>query len=114
MKRRKGVATSPCTAANARDALLVALTVGSGAVDAVSYFVLGKIFSAFMTGNIVFPGFGIANMRGPAVVPVALALTAFALGSYLGLRTATLRRPEPKAVAPRMSVLLAFVATWRG
>ncbi len=44
-----------------RDVLLVALTVASGAVDAISYFGLGKIFSAFMTGNIVYLGFGIAE-----------------------------------------------------
>jgi uncharacterized membrane protein YoaK (UPF0700 family) len=41
--------------------LLVALTVASGAVDAVSYFGLGKIFSAFMTGNMVFFGFAIKH-----------------------------------------------------
>jgi uncharacterized membrane protein YoaK (UPF0700 family) len=37
-----------------RDLPLVALTVASGAVDAISYLALGKTFSAFMTGNIVF------------------------------------------------------------
>nr|EJI94387.1 hypothetical protein JVH1_8351 [Rhodococcus sp. JVH1] len=57
-----------------RDVLLVALTVESGAVDAISYFGLGKIFSAFMTGNMVFLGFGIANLEGPCL-PVVLALS---------------------------------------
>jgi hypothetical protein len=64
-----------------RDLMLVALTVASGAVDAISYFGLGKIFSAFMTGNIVFLGFGIANMKEPCLPPV-LALSTFAAGSF--------------------------------
>jgi uncharacterized membrane protein YoaK (UPF0700 family) len=93
----------------ARDVLLVALTVASGAVDAVSYFGLGKIFSAFMTGNMVFFGFAIANIEGPWV-PVVLALSTFAVGSYVGLRIATRRTQESGLWPPRMSLLLALVA----
>jgi uncharacterized membrane protein YoaK (UPF0700 family) len=39
-----------------RDLLLMALTFSSGAIDAISYLALGKVFTAFMTGNIVFLG----------------------------------------------------------
>lgn len=39
------------------DVPLIVLTASSGAVDAISYFGLGKIFWAFMTENIVFLGF---------------------------------------------------------
>jgi uncharacterized membrane protein YoaK (UPF0700 family) len=92
-----------------RDVLLVGLTVASGAVDAISYFGLGKIFSAFMTGNIVFLGFGIANLEGPCL-PVVLALSTFAVGAYLGLRIATLRARDPGSWPHRMSVLVALVA----
>src|SRR5882757_811884 len=60
-----------------RDVLLVALTVASGAVDAISYFGLGKIFCAFMTGNIVFLGFGIGTIGGPDAIPVIVALSMF-------------------------------------
>src|SRR6266404_5016279 len=67
-----------------RDLLLVALTVASGAVDAISYFGLGKTFSAFMTGNIVFLGFGIAEIEGPDVIPVLVALSMYAAGAHLG------------------------------
>lgn len=93
----------------ARDALLVALTFASGAVDAISYFGLGKIFSAFMTGNLVFLGFGIAHIKGPCF-PVVIALSAFAGGSYTGLRIATKRSRESGWWPPRMSVSLALVA----
>jgi len=92
-----------------RDLLLVVLTVASGAIDAISYFGLGKIFSAFMTGNLVFLGFGLANIEGPCL-PIVLALSMFALGSYLGLRIATRRSDETGWWPPRMSVLLALVA----
>jgi uncharacterized membrane protein YoaK (UPF0700 family) len=93
-----------------RDVLLIALTVASGSVDAISYFGLGKIFSAFMTGNIVFLGFGIAEIEGPDVVPVIFALTMFALGSYLGLRITT-RQSRDDGLWPRsVSLLLALVA----
>src|SRR4030095_15092608 len=37
-----------------RNNLLNALTISSGAVDAVSFLALGKVFTAFMTGNFAF------------------------------------------------------------
>jgi uncharacterized membrane protein YoaK (UPF0700 family) len=93
----------------ARDVLLVALTFASGAVDAISYFGLGKIFSAFMTGNLVFLGFGIAHIKGPCF-PIVVAVSMFAGGSYTGLRIATKRSGESGWWPPRMSFLLALVA----
>jgi uncharacterized membrane protein YoaK (UPF0700 family) len=97
-----------------RDVLLVALTVASGAVDAISYFGLGKIFSAFMTGNIVFLGFGIAEIEGPDVVPVIFAISMFAAGSYLGLRIATQHSRRSGPWPPTMTVLLVLTATAEG
>lgn len=100
----------PVNVQKLRDVLLVALTIASGAVDAISYFGLGKIFSAFMTGNIVFLGLGIAHLKGPAVLPVTLALSTFAAGAYLGGRVVTLRSHEPGLWPWRVTVLLALVA----
>jgi uncharacterized membrane protein YoaK (UPF0700 family) len=94
---------------NVRDWLLIALTVSSGAVDAISYFGLGKIFSAFMTGNLVFLGFGIANTGGPALLPVILALAAFSVGAYLGTRI-TLSSQESSLWPRRVSVALGLTA----
>lgn len=93
-----------------RDVLLIALTVASGAVDAISYFGLGKIFSAFMTGNIVYLGFGIAGIEGSHVIPVILALSMFTAGVYLGLFFATRRSDEPSMWPPAIPVLLVLVA----
>jgi len=95
---------------NSRDLLLIALTFSSGAIDAISYFGLGKVFSAFMTGNIVFLGFGIANAGGPNFLPVICALAFFATGAYLGTRI-TLPLPQNHGAWPgRVSATLAVVA----
>ena len=47
-----------------RNGLLNALTISSGAVDAVSFLALGKVFTAFMTGNFAFLGMAIASATG--------------------------------------------------
>ena len=44
-------------------ALLLALTAVTGFVDAVSYLALGHVFTANMTGNVVFLGFANAAVR---------------------------------------------------
>src|ERR1700675_61390 len=67
-----------------RDLLLNALTVSSGAVDAISFLALGKVFSAFMTGNIAFLGLRVAGASGaPGAVAISVAMVAFAVGVYL-------------------------------
>src|SRR5437867_4505398 len=43
--------------------LLLRLTVVTGLVDAFSYLVLGRVFVANMTGNVVFLGFALARRR---------------------------------------------------
>jgi uncharacterized membrane protein YoaK (UPF0700 family) len=70
-----------------RNWLLAALTVSSGAVDAISFLALGKIFTAFMTGNIAFLGMGIAGHPGaPRIVSVLASMAGFAGGVYLGTK----------------------------
>ena len=44
--------------------LLVALTAVTGLVDAFSYLVLGHVFVANMTGNVVFLAFALAGTGG--------------------------------------------------
>jgi uncharacterized membrane protein YoaK (UPF0700 family) len=65
-----------------RDLRLIGLTLSSGAIDAISFVALGKVFTAFMTGNIVFLGLGVADAGGPDVLRVLIALAAFAAGVY--------------------------------
>src|SRR5260370_27786321 len=69
-----------------RELLLNALTVSSGAIDAISFLALGKVFSAFMTGNIAFLGLRVAGAGGPGVVAILVSMAAFAVGVYLSTR----------------------------
>src|ERR1700757_2080414 len=92
-----------------RDILLIAMTIASGAVDAISYFGLGKTFSAFMTGNMVFLSFGLARLGGPALLPVITALCVFAAGSYVGFRIWAVRGDNTGLWPPRLSTITADV-----
>src|SRR5437667_9049483 len=69
-----------------RDLLLNALTLSSGAIDAISFLALGKVFSAFMTGHIAFLGLRVAGARAPGVVAILSSMLAFAAGVYLSTR----------------------------
>ncbi len=71
-----------------RDALLVCLTLSTGAVDAISYLGLGKVFTANMTGNIVLLGLAVGSSERSAVVRAAVSLVAYAAGAFLGARVA--------------------------
>jgi uncharacterized membrane protein YoaK (UPF0700 family) len=64
--------------------LLIGLTVVTGLVDAFSYLVLGHVFVANMTGNVVFVGFALAGVGGFSIVASIIALTAFAAGALCG------------------------------
>ena len=44
--------------------MLVVLTVVTGLVDAFSYLVLGHVFVANMTGNVVFLAFALVGAKG--------------------------------------------------
>jgi uncharacterized membrane protein YoaK (UPF0700 family) len=66
--------------------LLVAMTLVTGLVDAFSYLVLGHVFVANMTGNVLFIAFALAGAQGFSVASSLTALGAFALGSLLGGR----------------------------
>jgi uncharacterized membrane protein YoaK (UPF0700 family) len=67
---------------------MLALTVVTGLVDAFSYLVLGHVFVANMTGNVVFSGFAIAGAAGFSLAASLSALAAFAAGALLGGRLA--------------------------
>jgi len=66
--------------------VLVSMTLVTGLVDAFSYLLLGHVFVANMTGNIVFLGFALAGARGFSVAASLVAIGAFAVGALLGGR----------------------------
>jgi len=113
-----------------RNWLLAALTVSSGAVDAISFLALGKIFTAFVTGNVAFLGMALAGYPGaPRIVPVLASMAGFAGGIYIATRIvrrfeqpAADKNQQPTGVVwPRQTTLalsisllahLCFVLIW--
>src|ERR1700687_612530 len=102
-----------------RDLLLNGLAVSSGAVDAISFLALGKVFSAFMTGNIAFLGLRAAGAGGPGAVAVLVSMAGFSAGVCVSTRI--VKRSERSGVWPqRVTVALGlsliahavFLAVW--
>lgn len=67
--------------------LLLLLSVTTGLVDAISVLGLGKVFTANMTGNIVFLGFAAAGAPGFRAAPYLAAIAAFLIGAAIAGRT---------------------------
>ncbi len=67
-------------------AMLIALTMLAGVVDATSILALNHVFVAAMTGNLVFIGLGIAGAGGFSAGSPAIALGAFICGVLVGAR----------------------------
>ena len=95
-------------AVTTRDVLLAGLTFSSGAADAIAFLGLGKVFTAFQTGNLVFLGLGIAGADGPRAVRPAVSLACFAAGVLLGTRIVGGVRRTGSAWPARVSACLAM------
>jgi uncharacterized membrane protein YoaK (UPF0700 family) len=118
-------AASPSSAGGAttsdrtRDALLIALTFAAGVVDAVSYLGLGHIFTANMTGNLVFLALAVGQGSLLTALYSVGALIGFSLGAIVAGQI--LVRPRPPDPWPRrvtlvlggeLACLTAFAALW--
>src|ERR1700761_690729 len=64
--------------------VLVSMTLVTGLVDAFSYLLLGHVFVANMTGNVVFLGFALAGAPGFSIAASLAAGAAFPGGALLG------------------------------
>ena len=96
--------------------VLMVLTVTTGLIDAVSVLGLGRVFTANMTGNIVFLGFAAAGVSGFSVARTLVSLAGFVAGAVLGGRlgvamASVTRRRWLLTVAVVESGLL-LVAAW--
>jgi uncharacterized membrane protein YoaK (UPF0700 family) len=111
---------SPTAERNARDALLAGLTVASGAVDAISFVALGKVFTAFMTGNIAFLGLRVAGSSvAPGGEAILASMGAFAAGVFVSTRIVMPSRgtctwPRRVTIALGVSLIphVGFVIVW--
>jgi uncharacterized membrane protein YoaK (UPF0700 family) len=84
--------------------LLLALTMATGIVDAISILALGRVFVANMTGNVVFAGFAIVGAPWFSLSASAFALAGFLAGAFLGGMLAT-RLGSDRAVHLRAATL---------
>jgi uncharacterized membrane protein YoaK (UPF0700 family) len=93
--------------------LLLGLTVVTGLVDAFSYLVLGHVFVANMTGNVVFLGFALAGASGFSLAASLVALAAFGVGALAGGRLSKrlgVHRGRLLAVAATVEVCLVVAS----
>lgn len=67
---------------------LLLLTFATGLIDAVSVLVLGHVFVANMTGNVIFLGFWFAQHSGVDMGAAVVAFVSFLVGTVLGGRLA--------------------------
>ncbi len=87
--------------------LMLALTFGTGIVDAVGYLGLDRVFTGNMTGNVVILGMALVGADDLPILGPILALAGFMAGAALAGRV--LRR-QPGAWNPRTTGLLGAVA----
>src|SRR6478609_4172096 len=75
---------------------LLLLTATTGLIDAVAFLGLGRVFTANMTGNVVFLAFAIAGAKGLSISASALALLCFLAGALGGGRLAAAMDPRSR------------------
>jgi uncharacterized membrane protein YoaK (UPF0700 family) len=96
--------------------VLGVLTVTTGLVDAVSVLGLGRVFTANMTGNVVFLGFAAAGVPGFSVARAVVSLAGFLIGAMLGGRLgvtmAGVARRRWLLTVAVVEAGLCFVAAW--
>ncbi|WP_059015078.1 YoaK family protein [Mycobacterium sp. M26] len=69
-------------------AALLLLTFGTGLVDAISVLVLGHVFVANMTGNVIFLGFWFVPHSGVDMTAAVVSFVFFVIGTIIGGRFA--------------------------
>lgn len=92
--------------------LLLMLPVTTGLIDAVSVLGLGKVFTANMTGNIVFMGFAAAGTPGFRLAPYLVAIAFFLTGALVAGRTGVAHRDLPVRRWLIRSALIEAAALW--
>jgi uncharacterized membrane protein YoaK (UPF0700 family) len=106
--------------ATARDYRVVLLTVTSGAVNAVSFLALGKVFSSVITGNLVLLGVAATTHSAPEALHAGLGIAGYAAGVLVAAPLAARRSLQagtwPASVtatlAAELVVLAGFCIGW--
>src|ERR1700683_2413610 len=106
--------------AAARDYRGVLLEITSGAVNAVSFLALGKVFSSVITGNLVLLGVAATTHSSVEAIHAGVALAGYAAGVLIGAPLAAPRSHQagtwPASVtatlAAELVVLAGFSVGW--
>jgi uncharacterized membrane protein YoaK (UPF0700 family) len=68
-----------------RDALLVLLTVTTGAVNATAFIAVGQVFGSVITGNLVLLGVAASSQGAALATRAGVALGGYSAGVLLGI-----------------------------
>jgi uncharacterized membrane protein YoaK (UPF0700 family) len=104
---RHTAAAPRCRPHRIRDMLLGVLAFAAGSIDVLSWLALGKVFSAFMTGNVVFLAAGLFSHQSELSLHAALALGAFGVGAWA--TAFAMPRQDPAVLWPAQ-VTIALMA----
>jgi uncharacterized membrane protein YoaK (UPF0700 family) len=89
---------------------LLLLTFMTGLVDAASVLGLGHVFTANMTGNVVFLGFALGGAHDVSIVASLIALASFLAGAACGGRIARADDQGALRIALALELVLLLVA----
>jgi uncharacterized membrane protein YoaK (UPF0700 family) len=103
-----------------RDTLVVALSVGTGSLDAASFLGLGGVFVSVITGNLVLFGIGAGRAEPGLVLRAGVGIAAYGVGSALGAAIAgRSREGQPTwpmraslGLAVELLLLVGFTTGW--
>ena len=87
---------------------LLLLTMSTGAIDAVSYLALDRVFTGNMTGNVLFIGFALVGVAGIPLLNNVVALLGFITGSIISGRV--IGRGHPKGLPATSATTLVVGA----
>ena len=97
-----------------RDALVVALAVATGGMDAIGFIAMGGVFASVMTGNLVLLGVSVGHRSGSLAEHVGVALGGFVIGVVAGVMVAGRPRSDrpiwPAQVTAALVVELSLIA----
>lgn len=102
--------------ARSKTACLFALALAAGALDAIDYLGLGRVFTANMTGNTVLLAISLAKRSAPDAARSGIAPAGFCAGAADGVALVRSSRTWPararRALLLETVALIALLVVW--
>jgi uncharacterized membrane protein YoaK (UPF0700 family) len=100
--------------------VLLLLAALAGWIDALSFTALGKVFTSFQSGNLIFLGLAVDEGNAELLVGASVSLLAFLAGTVLGaylVGRAEVEASEMRSLVPAFALqcglLVAFAIGWQ-